>query len=274
MQKIDTTQIVDPTSLQPFTGRSLEFLQDSLDIDKAGIIKAFITQTVGSYSLTVPYVISGCVLSNSNKYITSGDIFYDGKFYNVTGLTTGTLTNVVRLILTKTQDATADPVDFSDGASKNVHDIYTYVGTDIASGGILGTDLVSAYGTGKITFSPTISNVLGVTSSSYADLAGATYTTPDDGVTRTWLVIAKSVIQVTNDAEGGYINITVDSVVKDESYNYLDLAGVVAVDLRIATCSCFKVISVAPNKVIKAQIRTINGSSVDFKENKFEIIQI
>ena len=84
MQKIDTTQIVDPTSLQPFTGRSLEFLQDSLDIDKAGIIKAFITQTVGSYSLTVPYVISGCVVSDSGKDVTAGEIFYGGKFYETT----------------------------------------------------------------------------------------------------------------------------------------------------------------------------------------------
>ena len=273
MQKIDTTQIVDPTSLQPFTGRSLKFLQDSLDIDKSAIIKAFITQTVGSYSLSVPYVISGCAVSDAGKDVTAGEIFYGGKFYETTAIN-GT-TNVARFILTKSQDAVADPVDFSDGASKNVHDIYKYVATDAASGGdFISTDLISAYGAGKITFSPTISNVLGVTSSSYADLAGATYTTPNDGVTRTWLVIAKSVIQVTNDAEGGYINITVDSVVKDESYNYLDLAGVVAVDLRIATCSCFKVISVPPNKVIKAQIKTINGGSVDFKENKFEIIQI
>lgn len=150
MKRISVNQIVSPTSRQPFTGRSLTFLQDALDEDKAAFIKAMITANKGSYSLTVPYVISGCVVSDSNKDVTAGEIFYGGKFYETTAVN-GT-TNTARFILTKTQDATADPLVFTDSVSKNVHDIYKYVPTDVASGGdFLSTDLVSAYGSNSVT---------------------------------------------------------------------------------------------------------------------------
>lgn len=79
MKNINITNIVDPTSLQPFTGNSLKFLQDASSEARAGMIKAFITQNLGSYSLTVPYVISGCVVSDSGKDVTDGEIFYGGE---------------------------------------------------------------------------------------------------------------------------------------------------------------------------------------------------
>lgn len=146
MKKISTTQIDDANDkLQPFTGLSLEFLQDALDEDKAAIIKALVTSNLGSYSLTVPYVISGCVVSDSGKDVTAGEIFYGGKYYETTAVN-GT-TNIARFILTKTQDATADPITFSDSSTGSVHDIYKYVATDVASGGdFTSSDLVSMYG--------------------------------------------------------------------------------------------------------------------------------
>lgn len=153
MKKISTTQIDDANDkLQPFTGHSLKFLQDALDEDKAAIIKALVTSNLGSYSLTVPYVISGCVVTDSGKDVTAGEIFYGGKYYETTAVN-GT-TNIARFILTKTQDATADPITFSDSSTGSVHDIYKYVATDVASGGDFdATDLVSLYGTTTITTS-------------------------------------------------------------------------------------------------------------------------
>lgn len=150
MKQIDTTQVVDPSTLQPFTVKSLKFLQDAKAEDDAGIIEALITNNTGSYSSTIPYVISGCVVSDSGKDVTNGKIFYGGKFYEVVGVN-GT-TNVAQLVLTKTQDATADPLTFTDGTNKNVHDIYKYVATDAASGGDFdANDLVSAYKTAVTT---------------------------------------------------------------------------------------------------------------------------
>ena len=87
MKKISITQIDDANDkLQPFTGLSLAFLQNYLDEDKAVIIKSIIISTIGSYSLTTPYVISGCIVSDSGKDVTNGEIFYNGKFYEVVGV--------------------------------------------------------------------------------------------------------------------------------------------------------------------------------------------
>ena len=147
MKKIDISQIVSPSSKQPFTANSLKFKQDYDAENYAALVKSLIISNIGSYSLTTPYVISGCVLSGTYN-ITAGEIFYGGNFYNVTAFSSSV--NPIRLILTKTYDATADPLTFTDGVVKNVHEIYTYVSTDVATGGILASSLVSVYGTSKI----------------------------------------------------------------------------------------------------------------------------
>lgn len=185
MKNINITNIVDPTSLQPFTGNSLKFLQDAQAERAAGIIKTIITQNKGSYSLTVPYVISGCVVTDSNKDVTSGEIFYGGEFYELTGVN-GT-TNVAQFSIVKTQDATADPLIFSNNVSNNVHDIFKFVGTDTATVGTFdATDLVSVYGSSKITSQTNGSSSF--SSTSYANITGCTYTN-SSGSAKTLLII-------------------------------------------------------------------------------------
>ena len=273
MKKISTTQIDDANDkLQPFTGLSLEFLQDALDEDKAAIIKAQITQAKGSYSLTVPYVISGCVVTDSGKDVTSGEIFYGGKFYETTAVN-GT-TNIARFILTKTQDGTADPITFSDSSTGSVHDIYKYVPTDVASGGdFTSSDLVSAYGSGKTSFTYQ-SPDQNTSSTSFIDLTGSTYTTPNDGVTRTWLIQGKTNVKFSGSiGDGGKLKILVDGVQKDISESYLAVLAT-NVGLHLQVCSCMALVSVAPNKVIKLQIASTNGGGIDFNNNNFIVIEI
>jgi len=149
MKTINTTQVLDPSVLQPFTARSLRFLQESKEDDVAAIIKAIVTSNIGSYSLTTPYVISGCIVSSGGFVVTAGEVFFGGKYYQTTAVT-GT-SYVAKYILTKSQDATADPVIFSDSSSKNVHDIYKYVPTDVSTGGdFTANDLVNLYGSTTI----------------------------------------------------------------------------------------------------------------------------
>lgn len=176
MKKIDTLQVTDPSTLQPFTARSLKFLQDATAEDVAAIIKSIVTSNLGSYSLSVPYVISGCVYDNSSLYgVTSGEIFYGGKYYETTAIPNDTATNIPRFILTLSQDATADPVIFSDSSSKNVHNIEKYVATDVASGGdFTAANLVSLYGT-KLATQITLATQT-TTVASYVDMTGLTYT--------------------------------------------------------------------------------------------------
>ena len=274
MKNINITKIVDPTSLQPFTGNSLKFLQDGTAEETAAIVKAFILNAVGSYSLTVPYVISGCVYSGTtpNFAVTAGEIFYGGRFYELDAVSG--YTNIPQFKLDKTNDPTADPLVFSDNQTWSVHDIFKFIGEDTATAKVFdATDLVSAYGTGKITSQVTSANQ-NTSSTSFTDLTGSTYTTPNDGVTRTWLIQGKTNVSFSGSAgDGGKLQILVDGVSKDISQSYLDVFSV-NVDLHIETCSVMALVSVAPNKIIKLQILSVSGGGVDFNENKFIVIQI
>lgn len=272
MKQISINQITDPTSLQPFTANSLKFLQDALHEDKAAIVKAIIITNLGSYSLTIPYVISGCEVTDSGKDVAAGEIFYGGKFFEVVAVN-GT-TNVAQLVLTKSQDVTADPVEFTDAVMKSVHDVYKYVATDAASGGdFTSAAFTSVYGSAKNTFL-NLSVNQSTTSTSFIDLTGSTYTTPNDGITRTWMIQGKTNVSFSGSAgDGGKLNIMVDSVQKDVSQSYLDVVGS-NIDLHVQTCTCFTLLSIPPNKIIKLQICSVNGGTIDFNENKFTVLEI
>lgn len=279
MKNINITNIVDPTSLQPFTGNSLKFLQDASSEARAGMIKAFITQNLGSYSLTVPYVISGCVVSDSGKDVTDGEIFYGGEYYELTGVN-GT-TNIAQFSTVKTQDATADPLDFSNGQTHNVHDIFKFVGTDTATTGTFdSSDLVSAYGVGKVVFTRdaytgTAIATQTTSSTTYVDLTNATYTTPNDGVTRDWEVKGKSTIGFNPSATetGGSLSIYCASNV-DES-RFILVSTVVYVSNAQGTVICQKILrSIAPNTVIKLQIKAATAGSTTFDLNSFIVEEL
>lgn len=196
MKKIITSNVLDPSQLQPFTAQSLRFLQDSKEDDVAALVKALVISNLGSYSLTTPYVISGCVVSDSGKDVTAGEIFYGGKYYETTAVN-GT-TNVARFILTASQDATADPLTFSNSSVFNVHTIYKYVPTDIATGGdFTSANLVDLY-TGSSTkytfYAERLTARNETTGTPPIDTAAEifTFTTPNDGKTRDLLITLTS----------------------------------------------------------------------------------
>lgn len=282
MKKISVNQIISVTRKQPFTGNSLKFLQDALDEDKAGIIKAFITQSVGSYSLTTPYVISGCVVSDAGKDVTAGEIFYGGKYYETTAVN-GT-TNVAQFILTKTQDAVADPLEFTNGDILNVHDIYKYVATDVASGGDFdSSDLVSAYGSGKIAVE--LTNATQTDSGgTYIDMTSLSYTIPK---TAKYKITLLANPQSATGSSGSlpvdvqaasYFRIynSTDASVLDEKFTqnraYLDLGtgGSYILNLTASfSVNCSTIVTLTAGKVIKAQFRTYFGSTTTTNNKMF-----
>jgi len=273
MEKISTSQITDPDKQQPFTGYSLEFLQNAKAKDDAAIIQALIYKIVGSYSLTVPYVISGCVVSDSNKDVTAGEIFYGGKYYETTAVN-GT-TNVARFILTKTQDATADPVNFTDGTTGNVHDIYKYVPTDVASGGdFISTDLVYLKTViSKITQNLQLST-LSTSSITYATLTGLTYTTPNDGVTRTFMIIGNTSFNFSSSAgNGAYLQIWNGASELAVNENYLAITGF-NVDTAILPISVAYFGSIAPNTTISLRAKMVNSAASNYLNSSLVIVEI
>lgn len=287
MKKISIDQIISVTKKQPFTARSLEFLQNALDEDKAAIVKAMITQNLGSYSLTTGYIISGCVLSDSDKDITAGEIFYGGKFYETTAVN-GT-TNPACLVLTKTQDATADSITFTNGDVGNVHDIYKFIATDatvsthLGVTDILGTALVSVYGTGKITSQLTLASQA-TSSATYVDMTGLDYTTPNDGVTRKFKFTLKSdsdldgVSGVGSSIAQAYFRIynDTDATELDESQTTTSILVSAATQdvAAVVTANCCSIVSIAPNKTVKCQFKLTSGTSVTATKAKFFIEEV
>lgn len=273
MEKVNINYIVDPNILQPVTGKSLNFVQNALRKDDAGIIQALVTKIVGSYSLTVPYVISGCVVSNANKNVTAGTLFYGGKFYEVVAV--AGVTNVARFILAQTQDATADPLRFSDGILRNVHDIYKYVATDVASGGdFIATDLVFLSTVVSKIFDLTTLSTITTNSTTYVDLTGLSFTTPNDGISRNYLVQFKGAYNFSTSAgNGGEWQILVDGVQKDYSKNYLSVQTV-NVDTAYLATTCLYVGLIAANKIIKVQARNVNSATSNFVNNTMTVTEL
>lgn len=290
MKKISIDQIISVTKKQPFTARSLEFLQNALDEDKAAIVKAMITQNLGSYSLTTGYIISGCVLSNSDKDITVGEIFYGGKFYETTAVS-GT-TNPACLVLTKTQDATADSITFTNGDIGNVHDIYKFVATDatvsthLGVTDILGTALVSVYGTKTATEYANASQA--DSSGVYVDMTTLTHTTTKTAKYKVTLYAnPKSVKTATAlppldeqiGAKFRIYNATDTSVIDEKTVETRikwDSAGALASTLDVTgqwSVVCSRILTINSGKTIKCQFHTKNGTTTT-TNNYFTIEEI
>lgn len=124
MNNIDTTQVTDPTSLQPFTTKSLAFLQNAnLEMIK-GICTSIMGDTQFATSSTLGVAIAGCTYNGAGTTIFNGFIMYANELYYFAGQASlNTFVNVPVVVADTTNDGTADPVDFSDGVSKNVHKV-------------------------------------------------------------------------------------------------------------------------------------------------------
>jgi hypothetical protein len=132
MRKLDTSAVTTTVGL-PLKAGSLVHLQ--LAYQEA--ISALGQALAGSaYNPGKVYVLSGCVNSGSgNNYnISAGSIFYNGEVYLVdaasftisgANVAVGVVPNppTVTTGLTYFSDVIADPVQFTDGVNRNVHQI-------------------------------------------------------------------------------------------------------------------------------------------------------
>lgn len=275
MKTIDTTQET-ATAWSPWKVESKEFIQKAYTEQDAAIIKALVTSNLGTYSLTVPYVIEGCVLSNVNRDLSAGVIFYGGKFYNVSSITGGTAP--LEFQLESTYDGTADPTQFSDSTTHYIHLDYhftTYAAGAAPSPTFNATAFKSVYKATKL-YVQVNDGTQTTTSTSFVNLGTSSYTTPNDGVTRVWEINAKSVIKWNPSTGatyvGGGIAIYDGTSVLDESYSFLDRPNTVTNVLLTASCIVRK--SIAPNTTITMQMKSSGGGSTEFQLNSFSMVEL
>ncbi len=145
MKKIDITQIVSPASKQPFTANSLDFLQKGNKEMISAICLNIISNNGLTYSGTTPYLITnGNLISPLSS---DGAIFYGGELYIMlenTGLTYA--------VIDTTPDTSADPLTFTDGINKNVHNNRYLDFTNTATGSLFAVaNIVNVTGTNTTT---------------------------------------------------------------------------------------------------------------------------
>lgn len=136
MKKINTGFAVDPSPQQPFTTKSLDFLQDANKDMIAALCRNIISNHGLTYSSSVPYFIS----QYNTSFISDGAVFFNGELYileeNVTTLAYATIDT--------TPNATADPLLFSDGVGRNVHNNRYLTFTNTLSGSLFAiADIVN-----------------------------------------------------------------------------------------------------------------------------------
>lgn len=122
MKRLETSPISDTVAM-PIKSGTLEFLQDSWKEGLAAIIKSTIT----AEAVDTIYTLSGCINSGSgsNYIISPGFLYLNGEIFPFDGATF-TLTGLQKAYarIETTQFTTeADPVQFTDGIPRNVHNI-------------------------------------------------------------------------------------------------------------------------------------------------------
>jgi hypothetical protein len=124
MNKIITTSVVDPSILQPFTTKSLDFLQSATRETLTAIIAGLNPTGFDTGNPIMIYGGTKTLYSGSTCYsYAAGYVYIDGEICYMPSaiLELGAQTDVVTI--TTTNDATADPVTFSDGVARNVHNV-------------------------------------------------------------------------------------------------------------------------------------------------------
>lgn len=131
---IKTNSIVDPAIQQPFTGKSLAWLQQWGEDSTFYLVRSMLgddNYTAGAFAVQgVRNTGSGATVN-----ISTGAILYAGEFFVCDGLST-TLTgaNVVVANIVETFDGTIDPITFTDGVPRSVHSVRKIVLTQGLTG--------------------------------------------------------------------------------------------------------------------------------------------
>lgn len=126
MKILDISNISSSNAM-PVKSGTLQFLQDAHKETVAGLITNILPNPISG---TV-YIISGCVNSGTGSVynISAGVIYYNGEIFNFDGASF-TLTGLQKAyarIETTQYITNADPVQFTDGVNRNVHNIRKFV---------------------------------------------------------------------------------------------------------------------------------------------------
>jgi hypothetical protein len=121
--KILNTSDISPSVAMPIKSGTLKFIQDAHKEALNGLIKNIIDTPI----VDTVYILSGCVnsLTAPNYNISEGVLYVNGEVFDFDGtiFATSGLQKAYARIETTQFVANADPVQFTDGVNRNVHNI-------------------------------------------------------------------------------------------------------------------------------------------------------
>lgn len=138
MRNLNTSAITTSVAM-PVKSGTLDHVQLAYKESVAESIKGLIGSV---YSSTVIYILNGLVNvgSGSNYDISAGSVFYNGEVYLVDAAVftiSGGQFAVCKIVTSNFSGVNADPVQFSDGINRNVHEIRKVViSADLGGSGI------------------------------------------------------------------------------------------------------------------------------------------
>lgn len=128
MKRINTNFVVDPSIQQPFTTKSLDFLQDGNKEMIQALCRNIITTKGYSYNSTIPYYIS----SFSAPFTSDGAVFFNNELY----ILEENYSSLNYAIIDNTPDGVADPLTFTDLYPRNVHNNRRLSYTNVSGGSL------------------------------------------------------------------------------------------------------------------------------------------
>lgn len=136
MKKINTSYVVDPSILQPFTTKSLDFLQNGNKEMIEALCRNIISFQDYSYNTTTPYLIGNI----NTPFPSDGVVFFNGELYIMTENTAG----LTYATIDTTPDSVADPLLFTDSITRAVHNNRYLSYTNTLAGSLFAvSDIVS-----------------------------------------------------------------------------------------------------------------------------------
>lgn len=224
---------------------------------------------VGNYSTGDVVILHGCVLTGSvsgagNPYsITAGAIFYNGEVYQVpakNGVISGA--NVLMGTVTPAY-ASGDPVQQDDLSLFNQHKIVTLVIDQGTSGGGVGNYANFRHTLSEV--SAEISDIAGVavSATSWTQLTSMTFTTPNDGLTRKYLLMFKAVCVGSNGVATNTVNFRIRNVTDTTTLDQSQFSQTktTVTDVATGVPTCMAIVSIGPNKVISVEREWIVGTT-------------
>jgi hypothetical protein len=136
MKKLDLSAVTTSIGF-PVKHGTMDHLQSAYQEALAALAKS----TIGSsYDATKVYILYGCVATGTDpgaRTFSAGAVFYNGEVYLVDAasfIPGGSLVSIGTITTTFYSSAISDPVIFTDGISRNVHQIRKIVISAGASG--------------------------------------------------------------------------------------------------------------------------------------------